>query len=135
MLGSYLLRLISDGSLEPEGEDDAQKKVKLRLVRPPRTEDQSDDAFYTVLEAAAGEDGVLPVSYTHLDVYKRQNLLCGNAGAYVLTDIIQHCNIDFCAFPDAGNLLRGLDDGSGWGDAALSLIHILIPSRRPLTTL
>ena len=72
LLGAYLLRLISDGSLEPEGEDDAQKKVKLRLVRPPRTEDQYDDAFYTVLEAAAGEDGVLQPD--ELERYSEKNV-------------------------------------------------------------
>ena len=59
LMGAYLLRLISDGSLEPEGEGDDPKQVRLRLVRPPRTEDQYDDVFYTVLEAAAGADGVL----------------------------------------------------------------------------
>lgn len=59
LLGAYLLRLISDGSLEPEGESDDPRQVKLRLVRSPRSENQYDDALYTVLEAAAGEDGVL----------------------------------------------------------------------------
>ena len=59
LMGAYLLRLISDGSLEPEGESDDPKQVRLRLVRPPHTEDQYDDVFYTVLEAAAGSDGVL----------------------------------------------------------------------------
>lgn len=59
LLGAYLLRLISDGSLEPEGESDDPGQVKLRLVRPPRGDNQYDETFYTVLEAAAGEDGVL----------------------------------------------------------------------------
>lgn len=59
LMGAYLLRLISDGSLEPEGESDDPKQVRLRLVRSPHTEDQYDDVFYTVLEAAAGSDGVL----------------------------------------------------------------------------
>ena len=59
LLGAYLLRLISDGSLEPEGESDDPKQIKLHLVRSPRTGDPYDDVFYTVLEAAAGPDGVL----------------------------------------------------------------------------
>lgn len=59
LLGAYLLRLISDGSLEPEGESDNPRQVKLRLARPPRSDNQYDEALYTVLEAAAGEDGVL----------------------------------------------------------------------------
>lgn len=59
LMGAYLLRLISDGSLEPEGEEDDSRHVKLRLVRPPRTSDTYDETFYTILEAAAGENGVL----------------------------------------------------------------------------
>lgn len=59
LMGAYLLRMISDGSLEPEGEDDGSRQVKLRLVRPPRTSDTYDETFYTILEAAAGENGVL----------------------------------------------------------------------------
>lgn len=59
LLGAYLLRLICSGSLELEGEDEEPQKVKLRLVRPPCRSNPYDDVFYTVLEAAAGEDGVL----------------------------------------------------------------------------
>lgn len=58
LLGAYLLRLVSDGALEPE-ETAASPRVNLRLVRPPRSGSPYDDAFYTVLEAAAGADGVL----------------------------------------------------------------------------
>ena len=72
LLGAYLLRLISDGSLEPEGEGDDPKQVRLRLVRPPRTEDQYDDVFYTVLEAAAGADGVLQPD--ELERYSNKNV-------------------------------------------------------------
>lgn len=57
LFGAYLLRLVCDGSLEPEEED--SKKAKLRLIRPPRSENLYDDVFYTIIEAAAGEDGVL----------------------------------------------------------------------------
>lgn len=57
LLGAYLLRLIGDGALEPLETGDSP--VNLRLVRPPRRDDPFDDAFYTILEAAAGTDGVL----------------------------------------------------------------------------
>lgn len=59
LLGAYLLRLICDGSLEPTEERVDTKQTALRLIRPPRTQNAYDDAFYTVLEAAAGDDGVL----------------------------------------------------------------------------
>jgi hypothetical protein len=58
-MGAYLLRLIADGALEPTAESVDTKKVCLQLVRPPRTGNEFDDALYTVLEAAAGEDGTL----------------------------------------------------------------------------
>lgn len=59
LLGVYLLRLISDGALEPEETGGNSPQVNLRLVRPPRSGDAYEDAFYTILEAAAGPDGVL----------------------------------------------------------------------------
>lgn len=59
LLGAYMLRLISEGCLEVEAEDDNPKKVKLRLICQPYQSDLYEDIFYTVLEAAAGEDGVL----------------------------------------------------------------------------
>lgn len=58
LLGAYMLRLISEGCLEPEAENNA-RKVRLRLVHQPYQSDLYEDVFYTVLEAAAGEDGVL----------------------------------------------------------------------------
>lgn len=58
LLGAYLLRLVIDGALEPE-EDAASPQVDLRLTRPPRSGDAYDDAFYTIMEAAAGADGLL----------------------------------------------------------------------------
>lgn len=58
LLGAYLLRLVIDGALEPE-EDAASPQVDLRLTRPPRSGDAYDDAYYTILEAAAGADGLL----------------------------------------------------------------------------
>lgn len=59
LLGAYLLRLIRDGALEPEETDAGSPQVDLRLTRPPRDGDPYDDAFYTILEAAAGADGTL----------------------------------------------------------------------------
>lgn len=72
LLGAYLLRLIVDGSLEPEGENDAPRQVNLRLVRAPQSENSYDDALYTVLEAAAGPDGVLGAR--ELERYSSQNV-------------------------------------------------------------
>lgn len=59
LMGAYLLRLISDGALEPEETDGRSPQVDLRLVRPPRSDNAYDDAFYTILEAAAGANGLL----------------------------------------------------------------------------
>lgn len=59
LMGAYLLRLIADGALEPTAESVNTKKVCLRLCRAPRTGNAFDDVLYTVLEAAAGEDGTL----------------------------------------------------------------------------
>ena len=59
LLGAYLLRLISEGCLEPEAEHADSKNVRLQLVHPPQSGDKYDDILYTVLEAAAGADGVL----------------------------------------------------------------------------
>lgn len=59
LLGAYLLRLIGDGALEPEETGADSPQVDLRLIRPPQSGNPYDDAFYTILEAAAGADGVL----------------------------------------------------------------------------
>ena len=61
ILGAYLLRLISDGCLEPvqQALSEKNKNASLRLVRPPRNSAGYDDALYTILEAAAGADGIL----------------------------------------------------------------------------
>lgn len=59
LLGAYLLRLISDGALEPVESGSDARQADMRLVRPPRGANPYDDAFYTILEAAAGADGVL----------------------------------------------------------------------------
>lgn len=59
LLGVYLLRLISDGALEPEETGTRSPQVDLRLIRPPKSGNAYDDAFYAILEAAAGADGVL----------------------------------------------------------------------------
>ena len=61
ILGAYLLRLISDGCLEPvqQGLAAKAKDTSLRLVRPPAGSAGYEDALYTILEAAAGADGIL----------------------------------------------------------------------------
>ena len=61
LLGAYLLRLISDGCLEPvqQGLAAKAKNTSLRLVHPPEGSAGYEDALYTILEAAAGDDGVL----------------------------------------------------------------------------
>lgn len=59
LLGAYLLRLISQGCLESMEESVDDKKVKLRLCHAPHSGNEFDDALYTILEAAAGTDGVL----------------------------------------------------------------------------
>lgn len=71
LMGAYLLRLIADGALEPVSESADDKKVSLRLARPPRTGDAFDDALYTVLEAAAGADDTLQPK--ELQYYYMQN--------------------------------------------------------------
>ena len=58
LMSARILRLITLGSLEPEGDaDDAD--VSLRLIRAPHNGDAYDEALYTFLQAAAGNDGVL----------------------------------------------------------------------------
>ena len=71
LLGAYLLRLISDGCLEPVQMNAGVKNVNLQLVRPPRSGNQYDDVLYTILEAAAGTDGVLQAK--ELERYCEQN--------------------------------------------------------------
>jgi len=59
LLGAYLLRLISQGCLENTSDASDTKNVRLRLCRAPQSGNEYDDALYTILEAAAGADGVL----------------------------------------------------------------------------
>lgn len=59
LLGAYLLRLISQGCLESTEDSPDAKTVKLRLCRSPQSGNEYDDALYTILEAAAGADGIL----------------------------------------------------------------------------
>lgn len=59
LLGAYLLKLISQGCLEPESVDKDAKHVRLRLMHPPRSENKYEDILYTILEAAAGRGGIL----------------------------------------------------------------------------
>ena len=59
LLGAYLLRLISQGCLESTDDSATGNEVRLRLCRAPQSGNAYDDALYTILEAAAGADGVL----------------------------------------------------------------------------
>ena len=59
LLGAYLLRLLSTGCLESE-ETGGTEAVRMRLVHPPVGENTLfDDTLYTILETAAGADGIL----------------------------------------------------------------------------
>jgi len=73
LLGAYLLRLVSQGCLESTDDSIDAESVRLRLCRPPRSENEYDDVLYTILEAAAGADGVLDP--TELERYCGQNYL------------------------------------------------------------
>lgn len=81
LLGVYLLRLINDGSLEPD-DTSVSSQVDLRLVCPPRGGNPYDDAFYTILEAAAGADGILQAK--ELEKFCNQN-------AKPLADFVDSC--------------------------------------------
>ena len=59
LLGAYLLKLISEGCLEPVSNDIDAKHVRLRLMHPPSSENKYEDILYTILEAAAGSGGIL----------------------------------------------------------------------------
>lgn len=59
LVGTYLLRLVAQGCLESVEDAPDAEKVKLRLCHEPQSGNEYDDALYTILEAAAGTDGVL----------------------------------------------------------------------------
>lgn len=72
LMGAYLMRLISEGCLEPEGDENNAKQFRLRLIHPPEKSNIYDDAFYTILEAAANGDGVLQTA--ELEGYSKKNV-------------------------------------------------------------
>lgn len=82
LLGAYLLRLINDGALEPEETAARSSQVNLRLTRPPGSGNPYDDAFYTILEEAAGADRVLQA--------KELEQFC-NRNAKPLTRFVDSC--------------------------------------------
>ena len=98
LLGAYLLRLIHDGALEPEEAEPDAKRVNLRLMRPPRSGNSYDDAFYTILEAAAGADGVLQAK--ELERFCEQN-------AKPLASFAASCQKDADRALIRGGCLRG----------------------------
>lgn len=59
LLGAYLMRLISQGCLESTDNSLDAKSVRLQLNHPPQSGNAYEDALYTILEAAAGAEGVL----------------------------------------------------------------------------
>lgn len=59
LLGAYLMRLISQGCLESTDDSLDAGSVRLRLSHPPQSGNTYEDVLYTILEAAAGADGVL----------------------------------------------------------------------------
>lgn len=96
LLGVYLLRLISDGALEPE--ETGSSPVNLRLVRPPRNGNPYDDAFYTILEAAAGTDGILQAK--ELERYYERN-------SKPLTGFVDSCLQDAERILTQGGFFKG----------------------------
>ena len=71
LLGAYLMRLISQGCLESTDDPTDAGSVRLRLSHGPQSGNAYDDALYTILEAAAGADGVLDPN--ELECYCGQN--------------------------------------------------------------
>ncbi len=59
LLGARILRLLAMGCLEPVQTAMDAKEVPLRLVREPHSGNAYDEALYTILQVAAGENGVL----------------------------------------------------------------------------
>ena len=73
LLGAYLMRLISQGCLESTDNSIDAELVRLRLSHGPQSGNVYDDALYTILEAAAGSDGVLDPN--ELERYCGQNYI------------------------------------------------------------
>ena len=69
--GAYLMRLISQGCLESTDNSIDAESVRLRLDHAPQSGNAYEDALYTILEAAAGADGVLDPN--ELERYCGQN--------------------------------------------------------------
>lgn len=87
LMGARLLRLIALGSLEPVSSSVDEQDISLRLAGKPRQGDAYDEALYTFLQAAAGEDGVLQP--------KELEKFCDDsAHAETLTDIMDRCQQD-----------------------------------------
>ena len=59
LLGAYLMRLVSQGCLVSTDDSLGAKSVRLRLNHAPKSGNEYEDALYTILETAAGPDGVL----------------------------------------------------------------------------
>lgn len=59
LLGAYFMRLVSQGCLVSTDDALDVKSVRLRLNHAPQGGNKYEDALYTILETAAGPDGVL----------------------------------------------------------------------------
>ena len=98
LMGAYLLRLIADGALEPTAETVNTKNVSMRLVHQPRTGNEFDEVLYTVLEAAAGEDGTLQPN--ELQFYCMRN-------RKPLIAFVDSCKYDAQRTMNSGGWLKG----------------------------
>lgn len=66
LLGAYLMRLVSQGCLESTEDSLDEESVRLRLNHPPKSGNAYEDVLYTILEAAAGAEGILdPAELQH----------------------------------------------------------------------
>lgn len=129
ILGAYFLRLISDGCLEPvpQAQSEKAKNTSLRLVHAPQGSSEGyDDALYTILQAAAGADGVLQpkelalfcrMKYTPLERFLTS---CKK-------DAVQALTRDGCLKGTACDSLRSLTpQGKKALDEVLGLKHFLL---------
>lgn len=86
-LGARILRLIILGSLEPETTNGDEKNVAMRLLHEPLNGDSYDEAIYSFLQSAAGEDGVLQAK-------ELENYCKNRVQEKRLNDIFYKCNSD-----------------------------------------
>ena len=125
LLGAYLLRLISSGCLEPTAESVDAKEVDLHLVKAPNHSDPYEDILYTVLEAAAGPDGVLQSK--ELEKYCRTN-------PTPLVRFMESCNTNAETVLSQKNAFKGFgkNDFSSLSEAGLLQLDEVLGFRKYL---